>query len=357
MGAAATKCLVCGADLTLSTTRPTPAVRPAGGFQLPGWALWAGFAGALVIGLLITLYAVGMLQTPPDFVPATATATPSSTAPPTFTYTPTPTETSEPTATPLPPVDYQVVTGDTCSKIAAKFNVSVQSIILLNGLDPNCVLSIGVTLKIPQPTPTATPLPTSTLGVVGTPEPTRATYTVHSGDTLQGIATFFRIPLSSLMEANGITDPSKIREGQVLIIPLEDVVPDGPTPTPSQPPPWPAPNLLQPADGQIFTAGDFSIALQWAGVGELRGNEFYYVTIEDVTCNCASFYRQATIETKLILPESIRPPEGTVRAYRWSVLVVRQRPTTSGQPEYDAAGATSASRIFVWMGGAPTAAP
>ena len=371
VGAAATKCLVCGADLSLKAggssapagARPRTQPRPTSGAR-PGISPW------LIIGLLILVGAVvGVAvwlnsdRLPANWnpfagpeqveeTPATATLAPSSTAPPTFTSQPTATETVPPTDTPLPPQEYTVAANDTCLKIAADFEVSFQSIITLNALDPNCTLSVGQVLLIPQPTPTPSPQPTATLNANLATSIPRATYTVQSGDTLQGIARFYGVTVADLMEVNGITDPQSIRPDQVLIIPLERRVTPGPTPTATPPPPWPAPNQLLPADGQTFAAGD-TITLQWTSVGTLRPDEFYYVEVEDVTCNCAAFQRQPTTETKWILPAEFQPTDGSVHVYRWTVTTVRQRPDTAAAPVYDPAGTTSPHRVFTWTGRAP----
>ena len=90
---------------------------------------------------------------------------------------------------------------------------------------------MGQVLLIPQPTPTPSPQPTATLNANIMTAIPRATYTVHSGDTLQGIAQFYGVTVADLMEVNGITDPESIRVDQVLIIPLERRVTPGPTPT------------------------------------------------------------------------------------------------------------------------------
>jgi LysM repeat protein len=288
---------------------------------------------------------------------ATTSPTGSSTAPPTFTFTPTATETAAPTTTPLPPEEYVVAVGDTCVAIAAEHHVSSQSIILLNSLDPNCNLVVGRTLLIPQPTPTPTPLPTATLGAVVATQVPRTTYVVHPGDTLLGIAKFYGIPLEDLMRENGITDASKIVAGQTLIIPLEFAVTPGPSPTPTLPPPWPAPNQLLPADGQSFDAAH-SVTLQWTAVGSLRADELYLVSIEDITCNCARVLEKAVTETKLGVPADFRHTDTAFHVYRWTVTTVRLRPGTNpANPEYDSAGATSPIRDFIWMGGSSTPAP
>jgi LysM repeat protein len=71
-------------------------------------------------------------------------------------------------------------------------------------------LSISVTLtpttSIPE-TPTATPSP--------------AVYVVEEGDTLGAIAIRFGVSVEALQTANGIDDPTKLRVGQELIIPVE----------------------------------------------------------------------------------------------------------------------------------------
>jgi LysM repeat protein len=371
VGAAATKCLVCGADLTLKNggagaatgrTRPQPRVpRSRPGSLSPWLILGLLVVVGVVVGVVVWLnsdvinfgglFGLGAEPVATEAA-ATSTLAPSNTAPPTLTPQPSPTETLEPTATPLPPVEYVVVQGDTCTIIAAEHGVSSQSIITLNALDPNCTLSIGQRLQIPQPTPTPSPQPTATLNANLATAIPRATYTVQSGDTLQGIAQFYGLTVADLMEVNGITDPTSIRPDQVLIIPLERRVTPGPTPTATPPPPWPAPNQLLPADGQTFAAGD-TITLQWTSVGTLRTDEFYHVELEDVTCNCAAFRREATTDTKWIVPADFRPTDGTVHIFRWTVTTVRQRPGTEAAPVFDPAGATSPQRVFTWTGGTP----
>jgi LysM repeat protein len=361
VGAAATKCLVCGADLSVGGAR-------GGRLAAHGRSLAAPMSrsGLLLIALVGVLAVAGIglvmagasIDLPAVFERNTPTPSATATLPPTFTHTATATETPVPTPTPLPPVEYRVVAGDTCISIAFNFKVSVQSIIELNRLDPNCILSIGAVLQVPQPTYTPTPLPTATLPAnFNTPLP-RATYTIHAGDTCLGIANVYRISVADLMEVNGITDCTAIREGQVLIIPLERAVTPGPTPTATLPPPYPAPNLLLPANGQAFTAGDTTVTLQWTSVGELRAGEAYFVTVEDVTCNCARFYRQPTTETRLIIPASFRPTDATPHLFRWNVGTVRQRNVgEGGQPVFDPAGATSPDWGFIWVGAAATPAP
>jgi len=69
-------------------------------------------------------------------------------------------------------------------------------------------------------TPTPSPLPSPPPTATATPSPTPPrTYVVQKGDTLNEIAARFGVSVRDLMELNGITDPTKLQIGQVLIIP------------------------------------------------------------------------------------------------------------------------------------------
>ena len=85
------------------------------------------------------------------------------------------------------PLRYKVASGDTCAVIAYSFGISLESLIALNGLDPECTdLTDGQELLIPQPTASAALL---------TPAPTLAplTYQIVEGDTLYEIAKRFGV--------------------------------------------------------------------------------------------------------------------------------------------------------------------
>lgn len=72
-----------------------------------------------------------------------------------------------------------------------------------------------------QPGPAGSPSAGPSLGTGGEASPSAAPrrYTVKAGDTLRGIAASFGVRPREIAEANGITDPSRIRIGQVLLIP------------------------------------------------------------------------------------------------------------------------------------------
>jgi LysM repeat protein len=80
----------------------------------------------------------------------------------------------------------------------------------------------------PTPTPTVSPRPTASPTPSASPTPTPSPsptasatkrYTIKEGDTLTRIASRFGTTLKKLMELNGITDPNRIRIGQVLKLP------------------------------------------------------------------------------------------------------------------------------------------
>lgn len=121
----------------------------------------------------------------------------------------------------------------------------------------------------PSPTPSgrtasaspSSPTPTSSGGPSGTATPTPSVeptlppgtaYTVQSGDTLYSIAQRFGTTVQAIAEANGITDPSQINAGDVLIIP--GVVPTG---SPTAPPPTQPPDTGG-APAQVIRYGDQS---------------------------------------------------------------------------------------------------
>jgi len=92
----------------------------------------------------------------------THTATRLPTASPTATRTKTPTATRvPPTATKPPPVTYVVQFGDNLTLIAEKFRVSIEAIVIANGLSDSELIREDQILIIPTGTPTP-PVPPAT---------------------------------------------------------------------------------------------------------------------------------------------------------------------------------------------------
>lgn len=357
--------MVCGTELTQAVEAKKPAAVQAG--RLPEITLSLPAAlGLLALFLVVGAVLVFVVMRFTGMVPATTEGTlATATATLTATITPTSTEiatnTPVPTDTPLPPQEYTVAAGDTCTSIAVAFKVSVQSIIVLNNLPVACnTLFVGQKVKVPFPTPTPPPVATATL------EPAQATlqacdrvaYTVQANDTLSSIAANYAVPQEAIKAYNQLPTDT-VFLGMNLIIPLcERAATPGPSPTPTIPPPYTAPNLLLPPDGASFTLANDTITLQWASIGTLRENEAYQVTIEDVTDGQGRRIVDYVTDTKFIVPASFRPKDNTPHIFRWWVSTVRQSGTDDqGQYIWANAGANSLQRVFSWQGIAPAATP
>jgi LysM repeat protein len=265
--------------------------------------------------------------------------------------------------TPQPPVEYTVQAGDSCGAIASLYNSSVTAIISLNSLNSTCTnLAIGQKIKVPLPTPTQLPPPTATLEAAAATRAACETvkYTVQANDTLSTIASNYGVSIPAIKDYNGLSTDSVFVD-QTLTIPLcMRAATPGPSPTPTTPPPYQAPNLLLPADGAPFTLANDTITLQWASIGILRNNENYQVTVEDVTSETGRKLVAYVTDTKYIVPVTFRPQDSTSHVMRWSVVTVRQTGTDDqGNPIWTMAGAASLARTFTWTGSgiAPTSTP
>ena len=93
---------------------------------------------------------------------------------------------------------YKVKKGDSVSKIAVEFAVSMDAIIASNGITNARSLREGEVLRIPN--------------MDGIP------YTVKSGDSLSGISKSMGVPLDAILDANDLQD-DRINTGMSLFIP------------------------------------------------------------------------------------------------------------------------------------------
>lgn len=359
----AVRCLVCGANLAPSSRKAQKQTdQPIQVTQMPTIT----FSAPVIIIIFIILVTVGGgitylgLNVTGNIVEPLDTPTETPTAPPTASPTlevPTLTPTPLPTPTPL---SYQVKPNDTCIGIAYTFNISVQSIVLENGLSADCILSVGTTLRIPQPTPTATPLATNT------PSSQQATveacdkvfHVVQANETLSLISIYYEVPVEYIMEWSGKTVDTAFL-GETLTIPLclrSSIA--GATVTPSPAPEYPAPELLRPRNGEAFTLANTTITLQWAAVSDLRENEFYLVTVVDITNGQNDELVVAVTDTKFIVPEELRPSDNTPHIFRWSVVPVAQIGVNEdGTPRYREGGPASQPSYFSWVGVPPQNTP
>lgn len=118
----------------------------------------------------------------------------------------------EPTFSPMIPdgsTTYVVRKGDTLTKIAHRFHVSVLQLMQENQLKNKNKLSVGQVLAIPQNGSSVEP---SQSGEV---EP----YRVVKGDTLSKIAKRFQISLFELQQMNGFDRNATLSVGQMILVP------------------------------------------------------------------------------------------------------------------------------------------
>ena len=111
-----------------------------------------------------------------------------------------------------PPLVVTVEYGESLSIIAARHGVTVSAIMEENDLTDPDRIYVGQVLTIPNPVvPTTTAPPTTTLPSL--------VVTVEYGDSLSVIAGRYGVSVQAIVEANGITNPDRLSVGQSLVIP------------------------------------------------------------------------------------------------------------------------------------------
>lgn len=122
----------------------------------------------------------------------------------------------EPTGTPEvvhETVSYAVQPGDTVSTIAERFGIASQTLREMNLLTTDALVP-GQVLRVPNS-------PQSQEAAAGTPMPTAGpfTYIVQDGDTLYSIALAFDVAANDIVAANTLSNPNALFTGQSIIIP------------------------------------------------------------------------------------------------------------------------------------------
>jgi membrane-bound lytic murein transglycosylase D len=108
---------------------------------------------------------------------------------------------------------YQVRSGDSLWKIANRYNVPVDTLLALNGMNSNAVLRPGQILKLQPEAGSASSEPQgSRLQLVQ--------HQVRRGDTLSQIARRYNVKLADLTQWNEITERTILKPGQQLLIHL-----------------------------------------------------------------------------------------------------------------------------------------
>jgi len=110
-------------------------------------------------------------------------------------------------------VQHRVATGESLSRIAARYNVPMDELVRANRLSNPNSLRVGQLLVIPMEG-AAPPA-----AVAATAAPARpARYTVRSGDTLGQIGERYGVSVADLQRYNSIDDPTSVQVGQVLAL-------------------------------------------------------------------------------------------------------------------------------------------
>ncbi len=116
---------------------------------------------------------------------------------------------------------YTVKAGDTVSHIAVRTGVPARTILSANGLPASGLIRIGQTLVLPgyqAPAATTTKKPAAKPAAKPA-KPATATYVIASGDTLQSIASRYKITVAGIARANSLADIHLIHPGKKLVLP------------------------------------------------------------------------------------------------------------------------------------------
>jgi LysM repeat protein len=345
---------------------------------LSGRELWANRLRYFLVGVAIVCIAgIGYLvltrgvSSPTQVTVSTLTPThtPTQTITPTPTLTPPPpteTPTPGPTPTPLPPSRYRVQPGDTWLGLAIEYDISLDSILALNGRIEDDYLKLDEEILIPWPTYTLTPDPTliPTLDVIQelASEQCRE-HVIKIGETLYAIAAAYEVSPLLLEQVNGITNPDLLKEGQKLCSPLVTPGPPpsptfGPSPTPADGRLHPAPRLLYPPAGTEVPPGSGQVTLQWTVAGWLAADETYMVEVRNLSRVNSRAVRGFVKTTAWQLPESLYPAVGKIETYAWRVSVVRGEGEPGGEEyRWERSSLPSGWQTFMWMGAAPNVTP
>lgn len=109
--------------------------------------------------------------------------------------------------------NYTVRYGDTLSAIASRYGMTVNALVMLNGIKNANLIYPGQVLRVADSGAGSTVTKKATTPITSTGT---QTYTVQYGDTLSGIASRYGTSISALASLNGISNPNWIYPGQVL---------------------------------------------------------------------------------------------------------------------------------------------
>lgn len=108
---------------------------------------------------------------------------------------------------------YTVKSGDTLSAIASRYGMTVNALVMLNGIKNANLIYPGQVLRVADSGAGSAVTKKATTPITSTGA---QAYTVRYGDTLSAIASRYGTSISALASLNGISNPNWIYPGQVL---------------------------------------------------------------------------------------------------------------------------------------------
>lgn len=122
----------------------------------------------------------------------------------------------------VPDVSYKVQSGDSLSRIAARFNTSVAELVAINQLRDRHSIRAGQTLVLPQQNGAVPTLVVNrTESQPAAARPAADSYVVQRGDTISNIARRFGVAPATLLALNNLDARGLIQPGQQLRLKAE----------------------------------------------------------------------------------------------------------------------------------------
>ncbi|WP_312117327.1 LysM peptidoglycan-binding domain-containing protein [Brevibacillus reuszeri] len=118
---------------------------------------------------------------------------------------------------------YTVKSGDVLWKIAAKYGVSIQSIVNINQLPSTDDLLIGQKLLIPSEATAGTKEQTKPIAKQDKPWVENINYQVAAADTPWTISIAHGIPMTEFLQVNGLSETDYLQVGQTVKIPMHHI--------------------------------------------------------------------------------------------------------------------------------------
>jgi murein DD-endopeptidase MepM/ murein hydrolase activator NlpD len=144
---------------------------------------------------------------------------------------------------------YVIQRGDTIYSLARTYNVRIQDILNLNGIDDAGIIRAGQRIRIPGTSGEVSQGTISASSVLSPGQP-MTDHRVIRGETLYGIARQYGLSLQTLLSANNLSENYNLKAGDLLRIPQTgSPIPALFDPVPELPPVEAVPAYIPPGNG------------------------------------------------------------------------------------------------------------